>query len=85
MNLRRSTISQKIGLIFIDGNHSYKYFSKDLDFALTKINQKGTIICHDFCMEHQGVTTKIAEQILKEKIRIDKCVHHLLFLKVKKK
>jgi len=83
--LNKKTIKSKIGLIFIDGNHTYKYFSKDLSYALEKISPKGTIICHDFCKEHPGVLKKISEEVLKKTITVDFCLHHLIFIKKLKK
>ena len=84
-SLTKKTICSKLGLIFIDGNHAYEYFSKDLDYALNNISSSGTVICHDFCREHPGVLKKIAEEIIKKTITVESCVHHLLFIRKLKK
>lgn len=73
-------IPHPIGLIFIDGDHSYEGFQKDFEFALKKIVPGGVIACHDFCQNHPGVTRVISEAIIKKTIAVKFCAHHLIFV-----
>ena len=78
--LDTQSILHPVGLIFIDGDHSYEGFQKDFEFALKKSEPGGVIACHDFCQNHPGVTRVISEAIIKKAITVKSCTHHLIFV-----
>ena len=79
--LKASDLPDKIGIYFIDGDHSYEACKRDLDLALSVANVNTRILCHDFGI-HRGVTDAICEYHAGRKVILHKLVDSLAHLSV---
>jgi len=56
------TFAQPIGLLFLDGDHSYEAMNDDVTAWLTKVAPGGVVICHDVGWA-EGVQRVVRESI----------------------
>lgn len=70
--------NEKVGLIFIDGDHSYQSVKKDFDLWFPKLVDGGTIAFHDTIM-YQSVNKLVKKVMFKSKnIRVIKMVDSIV-------
>jgi len=61
-------IREKVDLIYIDGNHEYKYVKKDLEIYWNLLNRNGIISGHDIQMN--SVSKAVLEFALKNELEV---------------
>lgn len=68
----RKFFKKSIGLVFIDGNHSYEYVKSDLELYYNCIKSYGIMAVHDYCghPDFPGVKQATDEFVLKHKLTL---------------
>jgi hypothetical protein len=61
-------ISEKVDLVYVDGNHEYNYVKKDLSIYWKKLNKGGILSGHD--IQYLGVSKALLEFSEKNKVQI---------------
>ena len=50
---------EKVGMVFIDGAHTYEYVKKDTETALQLVNPGGYLVWHDYFVFHPDYGVRI--------------------------
>lgn len=65
-----SSFTDKIDVIYIDGNHSYESVKNDLEFSYNIVRRNGFICGHDYSKAFDGVVHAVNEFIIKHNLKI---------------
>ena len=67
-------IPDGLDFVYIDGNHSEEYVSKDIELYWPKLKKGGVIGGHDFyngfCRDHDGVITAVIKFVSRENLQL---------------